>query len=154
MAGLPDLSIPPLVPLLPGQCILLSQEDMLPLQSPDIWLVRSLSHLYGHEPSTGVSLVFYQWCEIVSIHPHAPASTAVPPSCGRSQLWLLQCLCSLEPDNFQVRHAQVACLQSSFGTACNVLISPAENPCCCRTTCIRVLSSPTYLTTRHATTRL
>jgi hypothetical protein len=38
-ADLPDLTKPPLAPLRPGQCILLAQEDMLPLQSPDIWLV-------------------------------------------------------------------------------------------------------------------
>lgn len=35
---LPDLTTPPLVPLRPGQCIVLGQEDVLPLKTPDIWL--------------------------------------------------------------------------------------------------------------------
>ena len=35
---LPDLSTPELAPLLPGQCILLAQEDLLTITSSDIWV--------------------------------------------------------------------------------------------------------------------
>ena len=37
-ADLPQIPAPALVPLRPGQCILLAAEDMLSILSPDMWL--------------------------------------------------------------------------------------------------------------------
>ena len=52
---LPDLPSPELEPLLPGQCILLAQEDMLSLLVPQIWLDNLYLRAYYVNGNPGVS---------------------------------------------------------------------------------------------------
>lgn len=69
--NLPSLGTTPLAPLRPGQCVLLAQEDMLPLYTPDIWLDNLYLRVYIPE---GLTRFDHYYVTLISV----PALTGTP----------------------------------------------------------------------------